>query len=48
MMDIYSMAVLGSGIVAGYNLLFGKNKDNKDMLFMLIFLFFVILKLIKG
>lgn len=50
MIDIYSVSVIGSGIIAGYNVLFGKgkNKEKKDKLFFLIFLFFIILKLLKG
>jgi len=50
MIDMYSLGVLGSGIIAGYNILFGKgkNKEKKDKLLILIFFFFIILKLIKG
>jgi len=49
MIDIISLGIIGRGIIAGYNVLFGKgkNKEKKDRLFILIFLFFVILKLIN-
>jgi len=47
-MDILSLGVIGSAILAGWSVLFGKGKDNgeREKLFILIFLFFVILKLL--
>ena len=47
MTDVISLGIIASGVIAGFNILFGKgkNKEKKDRLFLLIFLFFVILKL---
>ena len=48
-MNIIDIGIIISGILAGYNVLFGKGKkaEKRDKLFILIFLFFVILKLIS-
>ena len=45
-MDIINLGLITSGIIAGWNVLFGKGKEKekRDTLFILIFLFFVILK----
>ena len=50
MIDIYTFGIIGSGIVAGYNALFGKgkNSEKRNNLFLLIFLFFIILKLLNN
>ena len=50
MIDTYSLGIIASGLVAGYNVLFGKgkNKEKRDKLFILTFFFFVILKLVGG
>ena len=50
MIDIYTIAIIGSGIIAGYNILFGKGKDKekKDLLFILLFLFFLIFILVNN
>lgn len=49
MIDIYNLGIIGSGLIYGYQVLFGKgkDKDKKERLFMGIFLFFIILKLIQ-
>jgi len=48
-MDILSLGIVGSGILEGWNVLFGKGKkkEERDKLFILIFLFFVILKILN-
>lgn len=47
-MEILDLGVIGSAVLAGWNVLFGKGnkKEERDKLFILIFLFFVILKLL--
>lgn len=48
-MNIIDLGIIASGILEGYNILFyrGKDKDKRDLVFLLIFFFFVILKLIQ-
>jgi hypothetical protein len=47
-MDIIIWGIVGSAILEGWNVLFGKGKkkEDRDKLFILIFFFFVILKLL--
>jgi len=48
MIDMINLGIIASGIITGYNVLFGKGKDKekKDKLFLMIFFFFIILGII--
>jgi hypothetical protein len=47
-MDILAIGIVGSAVLEGWNVFFGKGKkrEDRDKLFILIFFFFVILKLL--
>lgn len=47
-MNIIDIGLIASGSIEAYNLLFykGKDKEKRDLVFILIFFFFLILKLI--